>query len=689
MRDVDQIVQPEQCEAGTYPLQDDLGQDQEMKPQLDQHSDVHVPESLRLEGIEAGSVHDPPDSPGHVSVEALPAEVDLPRQHENGEETWLQAAAEYRNEECKRQEPQDAGQEPVQADEQEPEYGQQDSATEQEQVEEQAEEPDAARKQLPDAFVHHEDLQKDRGLQGMADKGDPEGIIIIDDAAKNGSHISEDAGRSLLSDCTQEQAVLEKGWQETKEEQEDHEAKDRETRLPDAVKSDALRAGVAGLPPWICIGQKLQWWSESQKRLLPVRVSKIEVAKRVVIATFEENPDIWKSVPFSSILGKSACPLRPYRERVTEAGHQLSTPDRGKVASQGQPKLVERSRSRSRSATPEWWQMEGQLDPQTSMNQYFERQEEKRRTAADREMRERERQQEEKRRQEILEAERKKVQDAFEQRKREAEEQQLREEEEWRQALRRQREEEAAQEAVLDKEREEEREERRKKKRKEKEKKEELDRKRRAEIEAKEMKRQVAEEAFEEACRIAEEKRQAKDREQKAIKRAAELEEERRRRAGQAGGAWLAWSEHHSRLPQNGAPMHPVGGLPIGSGSWPRPTSTWHTPEGAMQSWRRDEAHAAGAYPRPMTAPIGAPGGLRPTAAAHLLPAPPPPPGRLLRPSEPASRGISTRPKTSGPVANKWDLRSGTWAHGAAMMQPRGEGRAKADAGEWPEYGEL
>merc|ERR1711920_646774 len=63
------------------------------------------------------------------------------------------------------------------------------------------------------------------------------------------------------------------------------------------------------LPLGLAVGASAQWYSESRKALLPVHVTKIDKVQKIVIATFDENASVWKSVPFS-LLGRPECPLK-------------------------------------------------------------------------------------------------------------------------------------------------------------------------------------------------------------------------------------------------------------------------------------------------------------------------------------------------------------------------------------------
>eukprot|EP00913_Durusdinium_trenchii_P018330 g17219.t1 len=68
-------------------------------------------------------------------------------------------------------------------------------------------------------------------------------------------------------------------------------------------------ASEQGLPKWVKTGKRVQWFSASLKRLVPVRITKVDHDRSVVIATFEADSNVWKSVHFG-ILGREDCPLR-------------------------------------------------------------------------------------------------------------------------------------------------------------------------------------------------------------------------------------------------------------------------------------------------------------------------------------------------------------------------------------------
>jgi len=214
-------------------------------------------------------------------------------------------------------------------------------------------------------------------------------------------------------------------------------------------------APQTSLPPWVALGQRVHYWSASQKSHFLVKVTKLDEQKRTVIATFESDSKIWKSVPYSQF-GRSSCPLRPLPSSAQSEGQSAQADRKGPIA---------KDKKRQRSRTPEWWQMENE-------RALKEKAAERERQLQEQLKREQERIRDERRRKELMEAEQRKVQEAFEKRKQEAEERRLREEEEWREGLRRQREQEAAEEA-LEKEglREQEREERKQRRREEREKK--------------------------------------------------------------------------------------------------------------------------------------------------------------------------------------------------------------------------
>jgi len=226
------------------------------------------------------------------------------------------------------------------------------------------------------------------------------------------------------------------------------------------------------LPVWVQEGQHAQWWSQSKAVMLSVTVSKIDVAKRVVIAVFDADGSSWKSVPFS-MFSRKDCPLHPMP---------------GKLQQSRAPSAGTDVHTRRRSRTPDWWEEEKRKQKQAAADLRVQQE------AAERESKEAfERHLEEQKRKALMEAERKKVEEAFERRKKEAETLQMQEEEAWRQRLREEREKEAAEEEEVRRERKRRREaERRERKETEKEKKHQ-------EMEAEKMKKQQqAEAAFEE-----------------------------------------------------------------------------------------------------------------------------------------------------------------------------------------------
>mmetsp|Transcript_101628 Transcript_101628/g.282810 ORF Transcript_101628/g.282810 Transcript_101628/m.282810 type:complete len:520 (-) Transcript_101628:97-1656(-) len=281
------------------------------------------------------------------------------------------------------------------------------------------------------------------------------------------------------------------------------------------------------VPSWVVLDQKLRWWSESQKKFMAVRVTRIDEQKRLVIVTFEADAKVWKSVPFSQ-LGRRGCPLQKcegtgiglgakQRDKASGVKDKSSTGKKEpskKEALNKEPADKDAKEPTSKdnigkdpaskdgskdkededgTATPNWWVMEkARL---LNMDEY----EKKEKEELERRRKEKEEQElrmEEQRRLEVLAAERRKVEEAFEMRKREAEAQKLREEEEWRNSLRLRREREAAEEE----EREREREVRRKKRQEEKGRKkgkEEVEKKKEAEEKARqeELARRRAEEA--------------------------------------------------------------------------------------------------------------------------------------------------------------------------------------------------
>lgn len=197
-------------------------------------------------------------------------------------------------------------------------------------------------------------------------------------------------------------------------------------------------------PAWATIGAKLNWYSQSLKKLCPVIVTKISQSQRVVIVTFVEDAKVWKSVPFSKLVSKD-CPLKPPDEASN------SSPVASAPVITSKPALQKKKRSRSR--TPDWWEMHvggagnAAEEAERKLEDEKRQMEEKLKEAQKAKLK--------------LEAEKAKVQRAFEARKKEAEVRRLREEEEWRNRLREEREREAAEEAAQEAEREERRRQRR------------------------------------------------------------------------------------------------------------------------------------------------------------------------------------------------------------------------------------
>lgn len=224
------------------------------------------------------------------------------------------------------------------------------------------------------------------------------------------------------------------------------------------------------LPSWCGVGRKLHWWSESQKKNMLVRVTKVDEIEKKVIVTFEIDQKVWKSVPFTKI-GRKDCPLRNPADEKTSEGAKSDAATQAKADGSGAKKR--KRENQDRSATPDAFSKEG-------MRALAEQKAKREQLAIQKKIEEEERKKEERRRQELVEADKRRVAEAFEKRKKEAEAQKLKEEEEWRQNLIKRREKEAAEEA----EREKEKEERRKKRREEKAKKEEEERKK-AEAKAK------------------------------------------------------------------------------------------------------------------------------------------------------------------------------------------------------------
>jgi len=190
---------------------------------------------------------------------------------------------------------------------------------------------------------------------------------------------------------------------------------------PRVSDTDASRP----LPSWVTERNRCQWWSESQKRMFPVRISAIDKGKKLVFATFEHDAKIWKSIPFS-LLVRSSCPLRktgsgpPVSDgrRFLASGMGSVCGVASTVAGLSDVRAISnrRGRSRSRSPTPQWWCQElSDVFAGRPKQVGDPEKEEKTKT--------------EQRRKEMLEAEQRKVEEAFEKRKREAEAQKLRDRE--------------------------------------------------------------------------------------------------------------------------------------------------------------------------------------------------------------------------------------------------------------------
>merc|ERR1712032_584031 len=109
------------------------------------------------------------------------------------------------------------------------------------------------------------------------------------------------------------------------------------------------------------------------------------------MVVFESNTKVWKSVPFS-ILGKSTCPLRPQSGARPDGtlGQPVNALRAGVTS---QPPAVDqghdnyRRRERSRSKTPEWWQMRESRKP---VEEQLAEQERERKRREDRQRREQE-----------------------------------------------------------------------------------------------------------------------------------------------------------------------------------------------------------------------------------------------------------------------------------------------------------
>ncbi|CAK0817311.1 unnamed protein product [Prorocentrum cordatum] len=181
-------------------------------------------------------------------------------------------------------------------------------------------------------------------------------------------------------------------------------------------------------PSWTaCHRGLLQEFLVRRVRALHARptICQVEEGKKTVIVAFEGNESVWKSVPFS-MLGRKDCPLQPGPDG---AGDAPKAADK-KGGGTGGGAARRPNRERSRSKTPDWQDLEKQRR-QREMEEAMKQQEEeqKRPVWGKKELQEQERIMEEKRRKELMELEKRKVQEAFERRKKEAEEQKLREEE--------------------------------------------------------------------------------------------------------------------------------------------------------------------------------------------------------------------------------------------------------------------
>merc|ERR1719183_1886218 len=115
------------------------------------------------------------------------------------------------------------------------------------------------------------------------------------------------------------------------------------------MTSTADGEGGDSLPSWIAVGRKLHWWSESQKKNMSVKVTKVDEKKGLVFVTFEVDQKVWKSVPFTKI-GKKDCPLRnPEADASGGKSAEASSKD---DAGAGKRK---RKDERDGSVTPDWW----------------------------------------------------------------------------------------------------------------------------------------------------------------------------------------------------------------------------------------------------------------------------------------------------------------------------------------------
>jgi len=204
-------------------------------------------------------------------------------------------------------------------------------------------------------------------------------------------------------------------------------------------ESDAA-AAKGGVPSWIGVGKKLHWWSDSQKKNMSVRVSKVDDKKGLVFVIFDIDQKVWKSVPFSKI-GRKDCPLRNPKDDSAEA----SKKDDSGASKNGSQKEKKRKDPKDGSVTPDW------RENMKAVNEQKARREQQ---GIDLQKKEEGKMKEERKRQELVAAERRKVEQAFEKRKEEAEKQRLKEEEEWRQNLIKKRELQAAEDEIKDAEKE-------------------------------------------------------------------------------------------------------------------------------------------------------------------------------------------------------------------------------------------
>merc|ERR1712232_449191 len=121
-----------------------------------------------------------------------------------------------------------------------------------------------------------------------------------------------------------------------------------------AFRAADMSEGVEGLPRWIRVGRRARWWSQSQKKRMGVVITSLDEAKRQVVATFESDKKVWKSVPFSKLSAKD-CPLTAYPSDEKAAEGSPTASSRDKEKDKDKEKEEE---ARSGSRTPDWWTLE-------------------------------------------------------------------------------------------------------------------------------------------------------------------------------------------------------------------------------------------------------------------------------------------------------------------------------------------